>query len=168
MFDIENYITEVKLQTNTFVQTVVEINDEQALQKPNAQWNILETIEHTIIVERSVMLMAPRLQERSADAKNYGAEKLERIIIGLRSKPIKAPEKMEPQGKFINVQEAIQALNELRQKLIEWLQEGKIIVDDRTFEHPFLGIMTIEDWMFFILKHAERHRLQIIDRMASA
>jgi DinB superfamily len=168
MFDIENYIAEVKSQTNTLVQTVAEINDERALQKPNAQWSILEIIEHVIIVEKSVMLMVPRLQERSSDAKNYGAEKLERIIIGMRSKPIKAPEKMEPHGKFINTQEAIQALNEQRQKLIEWLQEGKIIVDDRTFEHPFLGIMTIEDWMYFILKHAERHRLQIIDRMANA
>jgi hypothetical protein len=165
MFDQQKFIEDVQQQTKAFKDIIVAQNDNALLHKAEHEWSIADILEHVIIVEKSVMLTACRLKERNSNAKNYGQDKLQRILIGLRNKPIIAPSNMQPKSIFNSKTEVIEAFTKQRNTFEDWLITGKIIVDDRTYEHPFLGVMTIEDWMYFIIQHADRHKLQILDRI---
>jgi hypothetical protein len=41
----------------------------------------------------------------------------------------------------------------------------KFVIDNRMFPHPYLGNLTMVDWCYFIISHADRHCLQIQDKL---
>ncbi|MFM2388436.1 MAG: hypothetical protein RL660_3193 [Bacteroidota bacterium] len=157
-FDVTSFITELKTNTENFSQTLLA-------SPTQGKWQAADICEHIIIFEKLLLRRIPQLQDK-AEAKNYGAEKLQRILIGMRNKKIVAPAMVEPKQRFATVLAADEAWQEHRAYFLELLQSDKIVVDDRTYEHPFLGVMTVEDWMYFTIQHTERHRMQIEELQA--
>jgi hypothetical protein len=157
-FDIKVFIAELKTNTQSFSQTLLA-------SPTQGKWQAADICEHVIIFEKLLLRRIPQLQDK-AEAKNYGAEKLQRILIGMRNKKIVAPAMVEPKQRFATVVEANEAWLEHRAYFLDLLESHKIVVDDRTYEHPFLGVMTVEDWMYFTIQHTERHRMQIEDLVA--
>jgi hypothetical protein len=159
---LANYLTQLNESTTQFINAVQltpvdKLNDESA-----SKWGALSIAEHVYLVEFSMSrLLKNNNLNTAAEAEIIGKDKLQRIIINLRAKKMPSPEAFIPKQRWQTVQQAIEAFESLRQKLANDLQQGNIIIDNRQYTHPYLGDMTITDWLHFIIAHSQRHLLQI-------
>jgi hypothetical protein len=160
MFDQVQYLQAFDENTSAFANALVAAENSLHHQ---GQWSAAEIAEHVYIVERSVFAVMLGLTEVKEGAKNYGDDKLKRIIVDMRTRKIVAPQSMSPTGKFGSVQEAAELWLRHRAKCRAYIESGMIVVDERTYEHPFLGLMAISDWLYFILHHTQRHALQLAE-----
>ena len=87
-------------------------------------------------------------------------------MIELRRRKVPAPEFLLPKGLIKNESEFVEKFLKQRGKLVDALENGKITIDNAITPHPLIGEMTKTDWLNFIVYHAERHLLQIKDRLA--
>lgn len=72
-----------------------------------------------------------------------------------------APEALLPKGEVTDVDAFKKRFQEQRKELKEDIENGKLIIDNRTRKHPRLGEMTVSDWLYFLISHTERHVEQI-------
>jgi hypothetical protein len=164
----------------TFLQTLTENTTDQfkildTIQAQEAskiiapeQWTILEHLEHCYIVENSVnRLMRSSILQESETEEVIGNEKLKKIIVDWRARKVKSPETMLPKGNLHSVEKYKLQLFDLRRTLSEDLESGNIIITNKKLPHPYLGEMTMSDWLYFIVHHSKRHFLTIEEILKS-
>jgi hypothetical protein len=160
----------LKLQLNTvevltFVKGIPSADfNKQTLGK----WNILQILEHVYITEKLVgRLLSQPSSHTSKTPEILGDDKLKRAVVDLRNRKVQAPELFHPKGKFKTIEDFEKLFSENRTELIAALGSGKIVVDGRIQKHPYLGEMTITDWLYFMPHHTQRHLEQIKDIIAA-
>jgi DinB superfamily len=162
MFDVQIYLKKMNANTAA-LQVLLSIpNVDFNFKKAAEAWSILEIVEHIYKVELGVYRSINKPTELYSDTPTIiGEEKLNRIIIDMRARKTKVPEGFAPSGIFTNVTFAIENFLNLRNKWQTNFNENKINIDNRIVVHPYLGNMTIIDWLYFLLAHSQRHYLQI-------
>lgn len=166
--EINEYIKQLDANTESLVGILASLDAEGLTKRINGGWNPLEIAEHLAVTERGIIMMLQRPSEaRSDNTELFGAEKLNKMLVEMRSRKVVAPEGLHPKGRYVDAAGVTEALTAQRLKLKEALSEGKVAVDNRTFMHPRLGEMTVSDWLNFIVSHAYRHIAQIKDLQRS-
>ncbi len=167
MLSVPNYLEKLNANTQQILTLLPTISAEQlTMKKDGEKWNIIEILEHFLMVEKGVCAQLINNQlERQEQQELLGEKKLQTIIIGLRQKKVTSPANFEPSGKIETVEQFVQQLLKSRNWLTTRLTNCTIIIDGRTYPHPYLGVMAITDWLHFIINHCERHLLQIQDRL---
>lgn len=144
---------------------LVRNRDEQILNHHSFNsWSVLQVLEHLLITEKYVLNLLSAPSDKRAPAKELkGEEKLERILVDLRGRKVKAPDMLEPLGDVTDVGLFSNEFLQCRNQLVQSLEDGSIAVDERIHAHPVLGDMTVSDWLHFLISHARRHMEQIRD-----
>ena len=166
---IENIISEFVSTAANLTGVLKNISGEDSSRKksPDA-WSAIECVEHVIMTESAVTRI---LLQRAQDTHPNGLKKeligKERIETALndRLKKYTSPASLTPRGRYLSLDEAIEAFQRQRNNLIEMLLSGRIEFDGLTRAHPLLGEMTKIDWLHFLIEHCKRHREQIMETL---
>ena len=153
--------------TQELLKIVMACSPEKlAYHKPNT-WSILQILEHITIADTIVFFLLREPSEATSDSGEiYGNEKLKKIVVDFRTrKKVEAPVSLQPQGKFTEISAFEKTFLRGRNLLKHDLASGKIKVSNSTHKHPYLGEMTISDWLNFILHHTQRHMEQIKENL---
>lgn len=150
--------------TGELLDLVRNKSDETLNHRSFNSWSILQVLEHLLITERYVLQLLTTPTEKVAPSKVLrGEENLNRILVDLRGRKVKAPDMLEPSGEINDIREFSTAFLKSRATLGQSLENGNITVDERVHAHPVLGDMTVSDWLHFLISHARRHMEQIRD-----
>ena len=148
--------------TNQLVDLVKTLNPSQLLLRPEGKWSVLEQLEHIVLTDKIVGLLLMRPHSSIAETETViGQARLEKIIVTLRGRKVAAPDLLQPTGSIQNAEQFITEFTAQRTAFKAAVNDGKIVLDSRTFKHPYLGEMTVVDWYHFIPLHAQRHMEQI-------
>ncbi len=160
------YIQNLQNNASEILEVLDQCSSELLSKKVGEAWSILEILEHIFLTERLVYVMLLRPSSKQAEKEEViGQEKLQKLIVNLRARKLKAPDSLEPKGKIKSKEEFIKLFSEQRASLMLDVEGAKIQISLASYVHPFLGEMTIRDWLHFIPLHSKRHLEQIKDIM---
>lgn len=78
-------------------------------------------------------------------------------MVEQRLKKIASPDMLKAKGEIKSPTGLVGMLVGQRNTWKSALLTDKIIIDNRVHKHPFLGEMTIYDWINFTIYHTQRH-----------
>ena len=126
------------------------------------RWSAMQILEHICMAETSIgNIMSRSSDQISEHSELVGLDKVHKMVVEDRQRTVVAPDRMVPKGTITSVAEFEKIFTEQRNTLKHDLLSRTKIIDNRVFKHPALGEMTITDWMYFPIKHTERHLEQI-------
>jgi DinB superfamily len=164
MFDINQFKEILHKNTQDLSNFLDELSEEQKTTQFSDRWNLLEELEHINLVEKQVMGLLVTIKSEPIEVDElFGAEKLSRFIINLRSRKVKSPEQFIPTGAYKSIDDFKTLITKQRNMLLLLIENKKIVLDNMTYVHPYLGEMTKTDWVNFIPLHAERHLMNMKD-----
>lgn len=162
--ELKSYLQILKENSDSLEQILLACTQEQLEFRKGNSWNILEIAEHILKTERLVFSLLLKSVESNSDREEIlGFDKLNKLIVQFRARKVQAPDILKPEGEFTTVTEFLKSFNEQRALLKSALQNESIKIDNRIHKHPYLGEMTLRDWLYFIPLHAQRHQNQMKD-----
>jgi DinB superfamily len=170
--NVERIFASTSAATTNFAARAAALTPEELNFKPDAEiWSPAEIIEHVAIVNRNILVLAGRLVDK-ATAEGHAAKPGPIPTLGLldilrdsKGAKLKAPERIQPTGKF-SVAESIQLIEQSSAQLRE-LQPRVAELDGAavTFDHPVFGPLNLYEWIVLIGLHQNRHLQQIEERL---
>lgn len=154
-------------ETKAYLENAIKgLTEEQMKFKPSAErWSIAECLEHIANTETLVYgsvtnsLTQPTNPEKRSEIKVTDEELLTKLVD--RSGKAKAPEILQPTGKYATAKEIIDAFMAQRNKEIEFVQTTKEDLRNHVSPHPFFGMIDSYQWLLLNAGHQKRHTLQI-------
>ena len=123
-------------------------------------WTIAQVCHHLVLVEQAT-IKAIAWGLKKVD--NTQTERKNVQLVLDRTKKFKAPEIVEPDVEPFEVQSIIDLLNDSRKKFLTFLStiEDKSILAEKSFKHPALGELPLDQWIEQMYLHEQRHTEQI-------
>ncbi|WP_342433288.1 DinB family protein [Neobacillus sp. FSL H8-0543] len=123
-------------------------------------WSIAQVCHHLVLVEQAT-IKAIAWGLKKVD--NTQTERKNAHLILDRTKKFKAPEIVEPDVEPFEVQPIIDLLNDSRKKFLTFLStiEDQSILAEKSFKHPALGELPLDQWIEQVYLHEQRHTEQI-------
>lgn len=137
-----------------------------------SRWSIAECIEHIALAENLIwgwsqsMLKQPAAPEKRSEVK-FTNEKLIAATTD-RSSKFKAPEMLQPAGKFPSTADALKAYTSRRDSTMMYISTTSDDLKNHFMVHPVFGTLDIYQGLLLIAAHSERHTLQIEEVKANA
>lgn len=157
------YLTE----TQDYFQHAIEgLSTEQLNFKATPEsWSIAQCIEHIAITESMGMGMITQLMQAPPDGSKRAEIKFtnEAMIKALedRSAKFKAPEMIQPTGKFSTSEEAAKSFNAKCEEVKDWIAKTQDDMHNHLMPHPAFGMLDSYQWVLLLGGHCKRHSLQI-------
>ncbi|KQL36043.1 DinB family protein [Psychrobacillus sp. FJAT-21963] len=125
-------------------------------------WSIAQVCHHLFLVEQAT-IKAIEWGLKKVD--NTQTERKNVHLILDRTKKFNAPEIVDPDVEPFEVQSILDLLNDSRKKFLTFLNtiEDKSILEEKSFKHPALGELPLDQWIEQIHLHEQRHTEQIIE-----
>lgn len=129
------------------------------------RWSILECVEHITNTETLAFegvtqsVKNPANPEKRSEIK-FTDEQLISAVLD-RSVKAKAPEVIQPKGKYTTLESALNVFDAQREKTIEYVKTTSDDLRDHLRPHPALGMLDSYQWILLIGAHQKRHTLQI-------
>lgn len=146
---------------NNLVKEITSLSYTQFNGRPGMNiWSIAQVCHHLVLVEQAtIKAIACGLNK----VDNTQKERKNVHLILDRTKKFKAPEIVEPDVEPFEVQSIINLLNDSRKKFLTFLStiEDKSILAEKSFKHPALGELPLDQWIEQIYLHEQRHTEQI-------
>jgi hypothetical protein len=142
------------------LQSVSGFSDQQLNEGfDNDSWSIMQNLEHLYLMEclvtTSIYNELNNENSQSTDAKpiHYAVN---------HSRKVKAPSILAPSNNFIKLKDIKKKLQESREALTNVVNTISIdSLDQKSFEHPIFGLLSLTQWITFIGFHEKRHLDQI-------
>ena len=160
--DIFEYLDETK---ENLEESVNNLSEEQLTFKPDEEsWSVAQIVEHIVIVEGALKEM---LENKIEDGEDLDL-KTEVVltddqVVGMitdRSTQIQTQEQFIPTAKFTEADEALEAFNDQRENIVDWLKDSEVDMRNYINEFPF-GKIDAYQTMLFMAGHTQRHTEQI-------
>jgi hypothetical protein len=150
-----------------FLQSISGLSEKQWKFKPGPdRWSIAEVSEHITIAESGIfglvqqkIMQSPATPEKRASV--MGKDDLILTKVPDRSVKAKAPEFLQPTGRFATPQDVVKAFEQARGVTMNYIRTTNDDLRDHFFDHPVLGTMDAYQWILLISAHSERHTEQI-------
>jgi quinol monooxygenase YgiN len=160
--NINDYILNLDMTQNDLFKSLNSFTAQQLTSKENEEWCILEIIEHILITEKTILhIIRNSSSELSPTDELIGGQKIHHNLITLQNQKIPTLESLKPRGEIQDLNTFEKLFSTHRKIFTDDLRKGKISIDNRIFKHPYLGKMTVVDWLNFLLYHTQRHLNQI-------
>ena len=154
-----------------FLDAVAGLSEAQLKFKASPEsWSIAEVAEHLALAESVVFQAVQGALQSPEQPKNPEAQKLDQTImttVPQRTTKFKAPEVLQPGGKFKTTAEAVAAFKSARDEHIQYLNTTQDALRQHFAKHPVLGDMDAYQWLLVLAAHTERHVNQIVEVKAS-
>jgi hypothetical protein len=131
----------------------------------STRWSVAQCVEHIALAETliwqyiSAALKQPPTPEKKSQVK-YTDEQLIQLTID-RSKKFKAPEPLQPVGKFASTDEALKYYINRRDSTIAYINSTQDDLKNRYLVHPVMGTLNLYQALLLVAAHSERHTLQL-------
>lgn len=148
---------------NNLVNEITSLSDSQFNGRLGMNmWSIAQICHHLVLVEQATI---KAIAWGLTMVENIQTERKNVHLMLDRTKKFKAPEIVEPDVEPFEVQSIIELLNDSRKKLLTFLStiEDKSILAEKSFKHPSLGELPLDQWIEQIYLHEQRHTEQIIE-----
>jgi uncharacterized damage-inducible protein DinB len=158
-----------------FTAAVSNLTEAQADFRPDEnQWTIAEIVEHVSIIDNNVLRLAHKLLKEAESAPKPPKPDLNLGHTSLdengRQHPgsFPAPDRVRPQGgvrvddSLAKMRVALAGFAEIQSRL------EAVDLSEQMFPHPFIGPISLYQWMVLLGEHEDRHRGQIERLKASA
>jgi hypothetical protein len=131
----------------------------------SSRWSVAQCVEHIALAESmiwqyiSATLKQPPTPEKKSQLK-YTDEQLIQLTTD-RSMKFKAPEPLQPIGKFANTDEALKYYTNKRDSTIAYIGATQDDLKNRYIVHPVMGTLNLYQALLLIAAHSERHTMQL-------
>ena len=159
-------IKEFQRTKQRFLDDVKGLSAQQlSFKADTSRWSIAQCVEHIALAENMLFqweqgtLSQPATPEKAAEVKVTD----EQLLKGMtdRSHTFKAPEMLQPVGRFASTDAAVQAYTRRRDSTINYISTTKDDLKNHFVQHPALGTINTYQLLLMISGHSERHTLQI-------
>lgn len=136
------------------------------------RWSVAQCIEHIALAESMLwqweqgVASQPATPEKAAEVKITDEQLLKGVVD--RSQKFKAPEMLQPVGRFASSDAAIQAFVSRRDSTIAYLAATNDDLKNHFTTHPAFGTVNCFQLLLLVTSHSERHTLQIEEVKAGA
>ncbi|HTE10787.1 MAG TPA: DinB family protein [Chitinophagaceae bacterium] len=130
-----------------------------------SRWSIAQCIEHIALAENLIWqweqatVSQPATPEKAVDVKVTDEQLMKGVTD--RSHTFKAPEMLQPVGKFASSDAAIKAYTSRRDSTINYISTTKDDLKNHFAPHPAFGTINTYQLLLMLSGHSERHTLQI-------
>lgn len=160
--DVFEYLKETQ---ESLDESVEGLSEEQMTFKPDAEsWSVAEIVEHVVIVEGALKsMLEARFQDGETPELKEEVKMTDDQVVALitdRSGKIQTQDQFQPSGKFLEANEAVEAFNQQRETLIDWLKDSDVDMRNYVNEFPF-GKIDAYQTVLFLAGHSARHTAQI-------
>jgi hypothetical protein len=145
----------------TLLDAIESVTENQARWKPAAdRWSILEYVEHLAISDDGLIEIIKSSLETPARPETE-AQRRERETK-IRETPVprganRAPEMLQPGGRFASLAEAVAAFLAARERSIEYARSTQDDLRSHFTDHSVLGPLDGYQWLMGNARHAETH-----------
>ena len=158
----------IKADNDLCLRFIAGITEEQFNAKPKKAWSIAEMLEHVVLTEKMIFMLLRRPSNQQENTTFLLGEKLlEEKLIKQRDKKLNAPEALLPKGLFGWRAAGEEAFMGTRLNYLHALQNKSITLTKGVHKHPYLGAMSVADWLLFIVFHRQRHFIQAEEDLVS-
>jgi len=146
----------------TLLDAVEGVSDNQARWKSESgRWTILEFVEHLAISDDALValvkraLQSPPHEETEEERRGREQKIVEKMPIprGVN----RAPERLQPRGRFTNLAEAVAAFLEARERTLQFARATQDDLRKHFAPHPVLGPLDGYQWLVANARHVELH-----------
>jgi uncharacterized damage-inducible protein DinB len=151
---------------DNFLKSISSLSEKQWTFKPGPdRWSVGEVAEHITVSESTLFgLVLKSMQSPPDPAKRELVKGKDQVIVAKvpdRSQKFKAPEILQPTGRWANEADLTKAFEEARQANMDYIRNTNDDLRDHFFDHPVLGPMDGYQWLLLIAAHSARHTAQI-------
>jgi hypothetical protein len=131
----------------------------------STRWSVAQCVEHISLAETLVWqhiyeaVKQPPTPEKKSLLK-YSDEQLIQLTID-RTVKFKAPEPLQPVGKFASTDEALKYYINRRDSTIAYINSTSDDLKNHYLVHPVMGTLNLYQALILIAAHSERHTLQL-------
>lgn len=163
--DTQHYFELLAANTKELVNRLENYNSDALRFKQANEWSILEIAEHIAITDSMVLgiLQSDSQRDHEADER-FGSARLEKMLVTMRNRKVTAPNALEPRGQMLETTQLVSAVSATRTVLRDSILNGAIQPGPKVYPHPVMGDLTVNDWLYFIVHHTERHLQQMDDQ----
>jgi len=135
------------------------------------RWSIAEIVEHITISEQMALtVLTEQLKEIAVTDEGRetaaGFEQQMAASLSDRSQTFPAPPELAPTGRWAGGEEVMTAFDDMRSKMIEYLEHVDFDMRTRAAPHPVLGMdLDASGWANMAVQHSMRHQQQIQEVM---
>jgi uncharacterized damage-inducible protein DinB len=149
-----------------FDKSIANLTEEQLKFRISSnKWTIAECAEHICLAELHFpQIVREELQKPVAPERRKKIKITnEKIIARLTNRRWKAksPEIFKPSGKFLTIEETINAFRLQRNKTIDYVNTTNDDLRNHFWKHPATGVVDLYQTMILMSAHLERHTAQI-------
>ena len=151
------------------LRSVRNLSPTQLAHKPAPdRWSVAECLEHITVVENLVLgNINNALKEAAGSPKtDMGDEDLVRTVTD-RTLRANAPERVVPTGRTPHDQ-LIREFEAARKRTAEFVASTSVSLRQYAFPHPRFGQLDCYQWLLLVAGHADRHRQQVEEVVATA
>ncbi len=166
-------VSEFQRTKQRFLADVKGLSSAQLSYKADtSRWSVAQCIEHIALAESMMwqweqgVVSQPAAPEKAAEVKITDEQLLKGVVD--RTQKFKAPEMLQPVGKFPSSDAAIQAFVSRRDSTIAYLAATNDDLKNHFTAHPAFGTINCYQLMLLLTSHSERHTLQIEEVKANA
>jgi len=159
-------INEFQRTKQKFLNDVKGLSAQQlSFKADTSRWSIAQCIEHIALAENLIWqweqgtVGQPATPEKAAEVKVTDEQMLKGMTD--RSHTFKAPEMLQPVGKFSSSDAAIKAFVSRRDSTINYISTTQDYLKNHFAQHPAMGTINTYQLLLMISGHSERHTLQI-------
>jgi hypothetical protein len=149
----------------TLLDAVDGVTENQARWKPAAdRWSILEYVEHLAVSDDGLIEVIKR--SLATPARPETEDQRQERETKIKETPVprganRAPEMLQPGGRFASLQEAIAAFLAARERSIEYARSTQEDLRSHFTDHSVLGPLDGYQWLMGNARHAETHAAHI-------
>ena len=164
MSRIEPILQKLESSRRQLLSAADEVSAEQWQTPPSeGRWCAAQLVAHLGLVERFIL--------RNADQMTQGQPKARRLLERLHVPLVivetgwfrrKSPARVTPGDVVAGKEVMLANLREARERTLAFLDETKARdLSGYVWRHPFLGTLSVYDWLRFIASHEIRHTKQM-------
>ncbi len=164
--DIAKYIHDLNQNTTETIQSARNFPAAQLHVSSGNKWNVIQMLEHICLVDKISHAIISRPPDKMVSSSEIlGDEKIYKLVVEQKDTSIMTPAILQPQGEIRDLAIFENVFVSQRNELKKDIQTQKFRIDNRVYNHVLLGELTISDWLYFIIRHTQRHINQINHRM---
>lgn len=160
--DREAIVSALDANLRHIERIINQLDDSSAKLRPAPErWSPLEHLEHLVVVERGVHRAVTAAC--GVEPSEHRTRTMDAVIAGAGTvtRPLTAPEMVEPKGRFETMVEALQLFRERRISTMDLARSLDVAFDAHHAPHPLLGPLDIGQWLLLAATHGERHAAQM-------
>jgi uncharacterized damage-inducible protein DinB len=167
-------MSELHATRKRFLDSIGGLSQAQWNFKPAPQvWSIAQIADHVVVSEGALfdviqkkILTSPAQPGKRASTKAKDEQVLK--VMPDRSQKRKAPDYLEPAGKWATQSAAVSEFKKLRDAHVAYVNQTQDDLRAHFTEHRVVGEIDAYQWLLVISAHTERHVLQIEEVKANA